>query len=69
VGHYKELIVSGDTLGHVRLHGYPCINAKSECYEEKPVSGPVTCARFFADDSCVIAVGGVEGAMFKFKIK
>ena len=69
VGHYRELIVSGDSQGYVRIYGYPCINAKSEFHEDKPISGSVSGTRFFADDSYVIAVGGVDAAIFKYKIK
>ena len=41
----RELLVSGDSLGSVRLWGWPCVSAKSSCAEDKPVSGPVAAVR------------------------
>ena len=69
VGHYRELLASGDSHGNVRLFGFPAINDKSEFHEDKPMSGPVLSTKFFADDSYIIAVGGLEAGLFKYKIK
>lgn len=69
VSRSKELIVSGHSAGQVRLFGYPCMDPKSECHEDKAVSGPIACTRFFYDDSYVIAVGGLEAAILKYKVK
>jgi len=69
VSKFRELLVAGDSDGYLRLFGFPCMNPKAEFHEEKAVSGPLSCARFFYDDSYVIAVGGLEAAIFKFKIK
>ena len=65
----NKLLASGDSLGHVRLFGFPTINDKSEFDEDKPTSGPVLSTKFFADDSYVIVVGGLEAGLFKYKIK
>jgi len=69
VSKFRELLVAGDSDGYLRLFGFPCMNPKAEFHEEKAVSGPLSCARFFYDDSYVIAVGGLEATIFKFKIK
>ena len=69
VGSERQLVVCGDREGFIRLFGYPSTNPKSKYHQEKDVSGPVACARFFYDDSYVIAVGGFEAALFKYKIK
>ena len=69
VGHTRELITAGDSLGHVRLFGYPCMDPKSEFHEDKPVSGAIACTRFFYDDSYVIVAGGLEAALLKYKVK
>ena len=69
MGHDRENLVSGDSLGYVRIFGYPCINAKSEFHQDKPMSGPVSSTRFMPDDSMIIAVGGNDAAIYRYKIK
>ena len=65
----RQQLVTGDREGYLRLFGYPATSPKSKYQEEKDVSGPISCARFFYDGSYVIAVGGFEAALFKYKIK
>ena len=65
----RQHLVTGDREGFLRLFGYPATSPKSKYHEEKDVSGPISCARFFYDGSHVIAVGGFEAALFKYKIK
>ena len=69
IGSQRQLLVCGDREGFIRLFGYPSTSPKSKYHEEKDVSGPISCARFFYDDSYVIAVGGYDAALFKYKVK
>ena len=65
----KEIVASGDAEGYIRLSRFPVVSPKAEFHEEKVVSGALAGVRFFYDESYVVAVGGSEGAIFKYRIK
>ena len=63
------LLVAGDTEGCVRLFSHPCTSAKAEFHQARVVSGPVLGARLLPDAAHLLAVGGAEGGVFKFRLK
>jgi hypothetical protein len=64
------LTAAADTAGWLRLYRYPAASAKAQFQAaNKAVSGPLAAVRFFHDDSAMVAVGGDQGAIFKWKLK
>ena len=69
VGPTRTMVASGDTEGFVRIARYPVTSPKAEFCMEKVVSGPVNSLRFLYDESYLLGVGGVEGAIYKWRLK
>ena len=63
------LLASGDSEGCLRLFSYPCTSQKAEFHQQRLVSGPVQAVRFLWDASYLLATGGQQGAVFKFRLK
>ena len=63
------LLASGDSEGCLRLFSHPCTSQKAEFHQQRLVSGPVHAVRFFWDASYLLASGGQQGAVFKFRLK
>ncbi|XP_065211551.1 echinoderm microtubule-associated protein-like CG42247 isoform X2 [Planococcus citri] len=63
-----DLVVSGDSDGHLRLFRYPCINPKAEYNEEKVYGGIITCARFLYNDRNVVTVGGTDASLMLWDV-
>jgi hypothetical protein len=70
VNNNRSLTAAVDTAGWLRLFRYPAPSAKAQFQAaNKAVSGPLAAVRFFYEDSAVLAVGGEQGAVFKWKLK
>ena len=66
----RSLVAVADTVGWLRLFRYPAASAKAQFQAAgKVVSGALAAVRFFHDDSAMLAVGGEQGAVFKWKLK
>ena len=66
----RNLTAAVDTSGWLRLFRYPAASPKAQFQAaNKAVSGPLAAARFFYDDSAVLAVGGEQGVVFKWRLK
>ena len=66
----QSLTAAVDTAGWLRIFRHPAASPKALFQAaNKAVSGPLAAARFFYDNSAVVAVGGEQGAVFKWKLK
>ena len=63
------LLASGDSEGSLRLFSHPCTSQKAEFHQQRLVSGSIHAVRFFWDASYLLASGGQQGAVFKFRLK
>ncbi|XP_065353055.1 echinoderm microtubule-associated protein-like CG42247 isoform X1 [Cloeon dipterum] len=58
-----DMLIVGDTDGHLRLFRYPCISPRAEYNEVKGQSNTLTTARFFSLDQSVVTVGGSDASL------
>ncbi|XP_045445645.1 echinoderm microtubule-associated protein-like CG42247 [Melitaea cinxia] len=63
-----DLLISGDSDGHLRLFRYPCASPKAEYNEVKVYSGSVYAARFLFNDRCLVTSGGSDAALMLWEL-
>ena len=64
--HSKDLIVSGDDFGNVRMMRYPCLDAKCGDRSYDGHAQHVMGTRFTFDDSHVLSTGGGDRCIFQW---
>ncbi len=63
----KDVLVTGDDFGKVKLFRYPCPIEKSHFNKYNGHSAHVTNVKFLFDDSYLISTGGGEKSVFQWK--
>lgn len=58
---YRDLMVTGDTKGRLRLYKYPCSKEKGEFRQVRMYSSEVTGVSFTPDNRSVVSCGGNDG--------
>ncbi|VEN35286.1 unnamed protein product [Callosobruchus maculatus] len=66
--HDKQLMVTGDDFGKVKLYSYPVIQTKSLCHTYGGHSSHVTGVNFMYDDTRVVSIGGRDTAVFQWTV-
>jgi len=66
--HDSSLLVSADDKGRVNLFKYPAVSRSSQPKSQTAHSSHVTAARFSADDTSLLSVGGNDMCVMQWKL-
>ncbi|KAG2516785.1 hypothetical protein JM16_007566 [Phytophthora kernoviae] len=69
LGPETPMLVTGDTLGSLRLFRYPCVNPESLCQVARGAASTISAVRFTADGSHVVATARDERCIFQWRIE
>ncbi|KAL4221535.1 Echinoderm microtubule-associated protein-like 1 [Mactra antiquata] len=65
---YRDLLVTGDSRGRVRLYKYPCSKERAEFRSAQIYSSDVTAVCFTPHNSHVLSCGGKDSALVQWQI-
>ncbi|KAE9331755.1 Echinoderm microtubule-associated protein-like 6 [Phytophthora fragariae] len=68
-GAENPMLVSGDTLGSLRLYRYPCVNPESLCQVARGAASTISAVRFTADGNYVVASARDERCIFQWRVE
>jgi len=63
----RDVVITGDDWGFVKMFNYPCHNKKSQFNSYKGHSAHVTNVQFSFNDKYAISIGGADKAIFQWK--
>ncbi|KAL3861137.1 hypothetical protein ACJMK2_007206 [Sinanodonta woodiana] len=65
---FRDLVLTGDDLGRIRLYKYPASKSKAEHLIFKPYSGNLVALTFSFDDTTVISCGGIDTSLIQWNV-
>ncbi|KAK3594970.1 hypothetical protein CHS0354_019890 [Potamilus streckersoni] len=65
---FRDLVLTGDDLGRIRLFKYPASRLKAEHVSVKPYSGDMVALTFSFDDTTVISCGGIDTSLIQWNV-
>lgn len=66
--HYRDLLITGDSKGRIRLFKYPCSKEKAEYKGVRVYSSDVTAVAFTPDNRAVLSCGGNDAALVQWSL-
>lgn len=63
----RQLLVSGDNIGRLKLFAYPTVQSKS-LHHSYSGHGHITCVCFLHDDSRVLSAGGHDSSVIQWSV-
>ncbi|OWZ14376.1 Microtubule-associated protein [Phytophthora megakarya] len=68
-GAETPMIITGDTLGSLRLFRYPCVNPGSLCQVVRGAASTISAVNFTADGSYIVASARDERCIFQWRVE
>ncbi|KAL3658491.1 hypothetical protein V7S43_016623 [Phytophthora oleae] len=68
-GAENSMLVTGDTLGSLRLFRYPCVHPESLCQVARGAASTISAVRFTEDGSYVVASARDERCIFQWRVE